>query len=48
MTSDALSTAANVMGPDRGLRLVDGTPGASALFVELTPTGLNELRSKRW
>ena len=48
MTSDALSTAAGVMGADRGLRLVDDTPGASALFVELTSAGVKELRSVRW
>jgi thiamine biosynthesis lipoprotein len=48
MTSDALSTAAGLMGAHRGLRLVDETPGASALFVELTAGGLHERRSKRW
>jgi thiamine biosynthesis lipoprotein len=47
-SSDALSTAVAVMGADRGLRLIDGTPGASALFVELTPGGAKELRSQRW
>jgi thiamine biosynthesis lipoprotein len=47
-TSDALSTAVAVMGPDRGLRLVDGIPGAAALFVELTPAGVSQRRSKRW
>jgi len=48
MTSDALSTAAGVMGADRGLRLVDGTPGASALFVEVVSARVKEVRSMRW
>jgi thiamine biosynthesis lipoprotein len=46
--SDALSTAAGVMGPDRGLRLIDDTPAAAALFVELTPSGVVTSRSRRW
>jgi thiamine biosynthesis lipoprotein len=46
--SDALSTAVNVMGPERGLKVIDETPGASALFVELTAAGPKELRSRRW
>lgn len=46
--SDALSTAVAVMGAERGLRLVDRTPGAAALFVELTPAGRVERRSRRW
>ncbi len=48
MLSDALSTAVAVMGAERGLRLVDGTPGAAALFVELTAAGIVEHRSRRW
>jgi FAD:protein FMN transferase len=46
--SDALSTAVGVMGAERGLRLVDDTPGAGALFVESTPAGVRERRSTRW
>ncbi len=48
MMSDALSTAVAVMGAERGLRLVDGTPGAAALFVELTAAGIVEYRTRRW
>ena len=33
MAADALSTAVFVLGPRRGLALVDSTPGADALFV---------------
>ena len=31
MTSDMLATAVNVLGPDDGMALVEGTPGAAAL-----------------
>ena len=34
-TADALATAVYVLGPDRGLALVEATPGASALIVRL-------------
>jgi FAD:protein FMN transferase len=47
-SSDALSTAVGVMGAARGFPVVDRTSGASALYVEVTPTGVKELRSKRW
>ncbi|HEX8915575.1 MAG TPA: FAD:protein FMN transferase [Humisphaera sp.] len=33
MEADALSTAVFVLGPDKGRRLVERTPGADALFV---------------
>ncbi len=48
MMSDALSTAVGVMGAERGLRLIDETPGTAALFVELTPAGVKTLSSRRW
>ena len=32
-TADALDTAVYVLGPERGLPLVESTPGASALIV---------------
>jgi thiamine biosynthesis lipoprotein len=46
--SDGLSTAVGVLGAERGLRLVDQTPGAAALFVELTPSGVVTSQSRRW
>jgi thiamine biosynthesis lipoprotein len=46
--ADALSTAVGVMGADRGLRLIEETPGAAALFVELTSSGVVTRRSRRW
>ena len=48
MTADALSTAVGVMGVERGLALVDDTPHAAALYVEMTPDGVKQHRSKRW
>lgn len=48
MTADALSTAVNVMGAERGLPLVDEHEGAGALIVEITPKGVREARSQRW
>jgi thiamine biosynthesis lipoprotein len=48
MMSDALSTAVGVLGAERGLRLVEETPGAAALFVELTPAGVVKKQSRRW
>lgn len=48
MTADGLSTAACVLGPHRGLRLVDSTPGAAALILRATPDGIETYRSARW
>lgn len=38
-TSDAMATAVSVMGPDRGLELVERTPGVSSMVVEVTDSG---------
>jgi thiamine biosynthesis lipoprotein len=48
MTSDMLATAVSVMGPDRGLALVDATPGVAAL-VGIATDGLESWRrSREW
>jgi FAD:protein FMN transferase len=47
-TADALETTVYVMGPERGLKLVDDTPGASAIFVRSTPEGIKEFESSRF
>ena len=47
-TADALETTAYILGPDRGLKLVDDTPGASAIFVRSTPEGIKTFESKRF
>lgn len=48
MTADGLSTAVSVLGPQRGLRLVDETAGAAALVLRATPEGVETYRSARW
>jgi FAD:protein FMN transferase len=47
-TADALETAAYLLGPGRGLKLVDETPGAAALFQRLTPEGVKTFESLRF
>jgi thiamine biosynthesis lipoprotein len=48
ITADSLATAVCVMGPSRGLELVDSTKDAAALFVEATADGVQTFRSQRW
>jgi thiamine biosynthesis lipoprotein len=38
-TSDSLATAVCVLGPERGMQLVESTPQAAALIVHLTESG---------
>ncbi len=47
-TADALETAAYLLGPERGLKLVDETPGAAALFQRVTPEGVKTFESSRF
>ncbi len=50
MASDALSTAAFVMGPEEGMALIEGMKGVGALFVSEAPdrpTGLDVRVSSR-
>ena len=46
--ADALETTAYIMGPKHGLKLVDETPGAAAIFVRLTPDGIKTYESSRF
>lgn len=39
MPSDALSTAAFVMGPEEGMALIEAIEGVGALFVSEAPDG---------
>jgi len=48
ITSDSLATAVCVMGPSRGLELVDSMKDIAAFFVEATPDGIQTFRSKGW
>jgi FAD:protein FMN transferase len=47
-TADALETTAYLLGPDRGLKLVEETPGAAALFQRLTPSGVKTFETSRF
>ncbi len=47
-TADAMETTAYLLGPERGLKLVDETPGAAAFFQRLTPEGINTFESSRF
>jgi thiamine biosynthesis lipoprotein len=47
-TADALETAVYLLGPERGLKLVDETPGAAALFQRVTPEGVKTYESSRF
>ena len=48
LLADGLDTAACVLGRERGLDLVESYPGASALFVQITPAGPVVAESRGW
>ena len=48
VTSDSLATAVSVMGAERGGRLVESFPGASAIFVRKEADGMLVSATKRW
>lgn len=45
-TADALATAVCVMGPERGMKLIEETEGAEALIVLATEHGIRVIESK--
>jgi thiamine biosynthesis lipoprotein len=47
-TADALETSAYLLGPEKGLKLIEETPGAAALYLRLTPEGLKTFESSRF
>jgi thiamine biosynthesis lipoprotein len=47
-TADALETTVYILGPEKGLKLVEETPGAAAIFVRMTPTGIKTFESSRF
>jgi FAD:protein FMN transferase len=47
-TSDALATALNVMGTEKGLKLIESMPKLAAFFVEATEAGITATESKNW
>jgi len=46
--ADALATAVSVLGPRRGIDLVEATPGAAAKIAREGPAGVERVESKRW
>jgi len=47
-TSDGLATAVAVLGWEKGLQLVDSTPGVAALVMEKTADGIRTHESAAW
>jgi thiamine biosynthesis lipoprotein len=47
-TADALETTVYILGVERGLKLVDDTDGAAAVFVRSTPEGIKVFESSRF
>jgi thiamine biosynthesis lipoprotein len=47
-TADALETSVYIMGPQRGLELVEKLPGVAALYARSTPTGVVTFESSRF
>ncbi|MBA4020045.1 MAG: FAD:protein FMN transferase [Pirellula sp.] len=45
VTADSLATAVSVLGPEKGMRLVEQTPGASVLIVRGEIDGIRALES---
>jgi thiamine biosynthesis lipoprotein len=49
LEADGLDTTAAVLGPDRGVGLVEATPGAAVFMVRIEPDGRTTIRtSSRW
>ena len=48
MTANGLSTSISVLGPERGLRLVEETPGAAAHVVRKPGDKIEFVESARW
>ena len=47
-TADALASAVSVLGPERGLKLVEATPGAAAFIVRAPEGTAQTYQSCRW
>jgi thiamine biosynthesis lipoprotein len=48
LTADPLTKVVSVLGPERGLVIIDGTEGAAALVVRKTDKGIETVASKRF
>ena len=47
-TADALETSVYLLGPERGLKLIEAMPGTAALYVRSTPNGIRTFESSRF
>jgi thiamine biosynthesis lipoprotein len=47
-TSDALATAASVLGPAKGSKLIESTRGAAGLFTQTTAEGVSAVETNQW
>ena len=47
-TTDGLATAASVLGPEQGTKLIDSTPGGAALFTHAGEAGIVSVETRRW
>jgi thiamine biosynthesis lipoprotein len=48
LTANGLSTSVSVVGPERGLKLVEETPGAAARIVRQPEAQIEWIESSRW
>ncbi|HWG47861.1 MAG TPA: FAD:protein FMN transferase, partial [Gemmataceae bacterium] len=48
ITADALDTAANVLGPTEGMKLIEQTPGVAGFIIEMTDGQLKTYESSRF
>jgi len=48
MTADALDTAVCVLGPEKGIELIDRTPGAAGRITTIDGDEVNVYESKRF
>ena len=47
-TADSLASAVSVLGPERGLKLIEATPGAAALVVRKVDGNVEQYESQRF
>jgi thiamine biosynthesis lipoprotein len=47
-TADVLETTAYMLGPEKGLELIDSVPGAAGVFTRETPEGVRRYESSRF
>ncbi len=48
LTADGLDTAADVLGPERGMKLIEDTPGVAGRFVRQPDAAVEVIESSRW